>query len=269
MQTAHSTTPQLALALLLLTVAGCGHVNLYTNIGEKEANEMMAILQEHDIQCDKQSGDDGSWSVTVGPDSFAEAVEILSELGRPREKFVTMQDLFPQKGLVSSPAEQKIRLTYGREQALAKTISELPTVVSARVHLVLPDITALGKPLQPSSASVVVIHYPNTETENLTLLVKEIVIGGVPELKMDAISVKPVPADVSIFGPNGKNRYRYDSQAPQFATVLSVEVAQGSERKLQAVLVGAAGMFVIGLGLFVSSILKRMTKRMTKGLSRG
>lgn len=265
MQTGHSTTSRLTLTLLLFSVVGCGQVNLYTNVAEKEANEMMAILDEHNIRSIKQSGDDGLWNVAVDPNSFADAVEILSELGRPREEFVSMEDLFPQNGLVSSPTEQRIRLTYGREQSLAKTISELPNVVSARVHLVLPDITALGKPLQPSSASVVVIHYPNTETENLTLLVKEIVIGGVPELKMDAISVKPVPANDSIYGPNGKSRFRYDSNSPPFDKVFSVQVAQGSERKLQAMLAGAAGMFVIGLGLFFGSILQRWAKRRGSG----
>lgn len=243
--------------LLVVAIVGCGQVNLYTNVPEKEANEMMAILHEHKIACSKKSGDDGSWNVTVDKSGFADAVEILSELGRPREKYVTMAELFPQKGLVSSPAEQRIRLTYGREQSLAETIGELPNVVSSRVHLVWPDTTALGQSLQPSSASVVVIHHPNVDMEASVLLIKQIVIGGVPELKADAISVELVPAEDSIFGPRGAGRYKYDNAGPQLATILSIQVAQDSVRKFQAILAASAGTFVLGIGLFVASLRQR------------
>ena len=51
--------PLLGLSLL---AAGCGQVGLYSNVPEKEANEMIAILHEHDIACKKQSGDDGDWN---------------------------------------------------------------------------------------------------------------------------------------------------------------------------------------------------------------
>ncbi len=247
---------QLLLLLLILLATGCGKVDLYSDVPEQEANEMMAILIEHQISCSKQPGEEeGSWKLTVKSAGFSKAVEILSELGRPRQKFVTLQELFPKMGLVSSPAEQRIRLTYGLEQSLAKTISGLPKVVSARVHLVLPNNNPFGKSLQPSSASVVVIHRPDSDVESSIPLIKQIVIGGVAELKVDAVSVELVEAENSILGRRGTRRHA--ETAPKLTKILFVHVTQDSAKRFLVILVVAAATFVVGLVLSIASFIHR------------
>lgn len=244
------------LALFLLT-SGCGKQQLYGTLPEKEANEMMAILIENNVACTKEPGEeDGSWKLSVEQNQFADAVEILNEFGRPRDKFVSIEDLFPKTGLVSSPAEQRIRLTYGLEQSLAKTITEIPNVISARVHLVLPNNDPLsGESVQPSSASVVIIHRPDADSESLVTLVKQIVINGIAELDVGAVSVELVEAEESLLG--GRLSRRTSQNGPKLKDVLTIQVAEDSVGRLLAVLIAAAAVFLIGVMLTLVSLMRR------------
>ena len=251
----HRSGWMLLLIGMVTAIAGCGNQELYSNLPEKEANEMMAILIDSGITCSKVPGDDGAWDLTVQPEKFADAVSILSDLGRPRQTFATIEELFPKTGLVSSPAEQRIRLTYGLEQALAKTVSDLPKVVMARVHLVLPDNNPFSESAQPSSASVVVTHRVDADTESMIPQIKQIVLGGVADLEVDAVFVELVEADESLFG--GGVRPQRSPSEPQFAEILTIQVAQGSVPKFLSAIVVSAATFLIGLGLIVASLLRR------------
>ena len=59
--------------LAALLLAGCND-ELYSGLGERDANEMMAILLRHDIDTDRIVAKDGSISISVPKSQFAEAV---------------------------------------------------------------------------------------------------------------------------------------------------------------------------------------------------
>src|SRR3954452_13699671 len=81
-------TPGAALLLLgAAFFAGCSQVELYSNVPEQEANEMMAALIEKGISCTKQTGTEGTWNLKVSSDQFAPSVKVLKELGYPRDKY--------------------------------------------------------------------------------------------------------------------------------------------------------------------------------------
>ena len=60
-----------------LLLAGCGaKVALFSQIEEKEANEMLALLTPRAIAATKEAGKDDKWVLKVATDDFARAVEL-------------------------------------------------------------------------------------------------------------------------------------------------------------------------------------------------
>jgi type III secretion protein J len=234
--------------LLLLVATGCGEVRLYSNLPEQEVNEMVAILRRSGIECSKLEGDEGKWHVAVGEERYADAVSILSEAGRPRKQRPTIEELFPKSGFTSSPAEQRIRLTYGLEQSLESTIAALPGgVIDARVHLVLPDNQPLRGSAKPSRANVVVVHRKGADIQNAVATIPQIVMGAVDGLDPDSVSVELVETEDS---PLTMETLPAGPPEVEYADILSIKVSRDSLPKFLAILAlaGLLIVFVLAMG---------------------
>ena len=241
---------------LVAMAAGCAEVELYSNLPEKEVNEMMAILMDNGIACTKTAGEEGTWSITVEEARYADAVTILSDLGRPRQQRPTIDELFPKTGFTSSPSEQRIRLTYGLAESLEQTISTLPGgVVDCSVHLVLPENNPFGESAKISRANVVVVYRRGGTIENAVDTIKSIVIGAVDGLDADNVTVDLVEADESL--SQIRSRRGTNGAGTEMATIMSVKVAKESANRLIAVLAASGVCLVIGLVLGASSLLRR------------
>ena len=228
----------LVLGLLVATV-GCKKVDLYANLPEREINEMIAILLANGIDCSKVAGEEGLWNMTVEESRYGDAVTILSDLGRPRKHRPTIQELFPKTGFTSSPAEQRIRLTYGLAQSLEATITTLPGgVIDASVHLVLPDNQPLTATTVPSRASVIVVHARGAQIENSIPVIQQIVIGAIDGLMADDVSVELVEADESLADIRANSKF---SAGTDYVSILSMKIAKDSVIRFYAIL-GVAGV---------------------------
>ena len=181
----------LCLAVLL---AGC-KVDLYTNLDEPQANEMVAILLQNGIPAGRSVQKGGKLSVTVEEARFAEAVTILSRSGLPRQEFQTLGDVFKKDGLVSSPVQDRARMIFALSQELSRTIAAIDGVLTARVHLVLPENDPLRQNLVPSSASVFIRHDPRIAIDDKLASIKMLIANGVAGLHYDRVSVVVVPAE--------------------------------------------------------------------------
>ncbi len=178
-----------ALAVLCaLTAASCKS-DLYTNLDERHANEMVAMLRQHGIPADRSLGKGNRISVAVDESRFAEAVTVLNDNGLPREEFATLGEVFKRDGLVSSPVQERAQMIYALSQELSRTVSEIDGVLSARVHLVLPENDPLRQQLVPSSASVFIRHRAGAPLSDLVPQVKMLVANGIAGLSYDKVSV--------------------------------------------------------------------------------
>jgi type III secretion protein J len=178
-----------ALAVLCaLTAASCKS-DLYTNLDERHANEIVATLRQNGIPADRSLGKGNRVSVTVDESRFAEAVTVLNDNGLPREDFATLGEVFKRDGLVSSPIQERAQMIYALSQELARTVSEIDGVLSARVHLVLPENDPLRQLLVPSSASVFIRHRASAPIGDLVPQVKMLVANGIAGLSYDKVSV--------------------------------------------------------------------------------
>ena len=181
-----------------LMLAACAQQELYENVSETEANEMVAVLTNAGIQGEKRAGEDGQFTVTVANDDFARSVDILRESGLPREKFESLGTVFKKEGFTSTPLAEKARLVYGLSQELSKTISEFDGVVEARVHLSIPESDPLTGTANPASASIFVKYRPGFDLRSQSAAIKALVTNSIEGLEYDKVSLalneaQPIP----------------------------------------------------------------------------
>ena len=91
---------------------------------------------------------------------FADAVDLLRSHGLPKRQHATVTDIFKGDSMVASPTEERARYVYAISEGLAGTIAQIDGVLSARVHIVLPDNEGLRRDPAPSSAAVFIRHAP-------------------------------------------------------------------------------------------------------------
>jgi len=184
-----------ALVLLAALLLSACEAELYNNLDQRQANEMVATLQQRGIPAQRVAVKGGQYTVVVDKDRFAESITILKDAGLPRQEFQTMGQVFKKDGLVSSPTQERAQMIFALSQELSRTVSEIDGVLSARVHLVLPENDPLRQQLVPSSASVFIRHRSNAPVGNLVPQVKMLVANGVAGLSYDKVSVVLVPVD--------------------------------------------------------------------------
>lgn len=157
------------LALACLLLAACGRTPLYSNLDEQQANELMAALMDAGISADKsqvtlQSG--VGWQVQVGSGDFPKAMQVLAAHRLPRERYVSMCETFKKEGFASSAIEERARYQCSLEQGLARTLSGIPGVAEARVHIALPERDPLGNETNDSSAAVTIYEQPGANVRD-------------------------------------------------------------------------------------------------------
>lgn len=179
---------------LMLALSACGSQEVYGKLQESEANEAVAVLQQADIHAVKTSGAEGAWSISVDPQDFARAVDILKSKGLPRGDFASLGQIFEKKGFVSSPTEERARLIYGLSQELSHTVSEIDGVVQARVHLAIPEPDPLSEKVKASSAAVFIKYQPGYDLRDQTGAIKSLVTNSIEGLTYERVSVVMVPS---------------------------------------------------------------------------
>ena len=188
---------KLAGIALLLLLAACGEQDLYAGLSQRQANEMTALLREAGIEADKESREAGSFAVVAPRARFAEAIEVLKANGYPRDGYDSLGQVFKKEGFVSSPLEERARLSHALSQEIANTIASIDGVVVARVHLSVPERDPLAEKVAPSSASVFIKHRPGVDLSARQGQIKALVVNALPGLPYDNVTVALFPAEAA------------------------------------------------------------------------
>ena len=194
----HGRSRRLRRLVVMLAVSGvlaaCSGSDLYSQLNERQANEIIAALQSAGITADKRSKDTVVWTVRVAQGDFARAVDTLRAQGLPREEFESLGRVFRKEGFVSSPLEERARLNYGMSQELSNTLSSIDGVLVARVHLAVPERDPLSDRPRPASASVMVKHRPGVDMSQHIGQIKALVVNSVEGLSYEHVTVTLFPA---------------------------------------------------------------------------
>ncbi len=252
----HSARPLLRLAAAAATallLVACNKTELYSQLGEQEGNEMLALLLLHDIGSDKRPGKDDFVSLYVDSDKIPLAMELLRKNGYPKDKFATIADLFDADKLIATPYEDRTRYIYGLSQELADTLSRVDGVMTARVHLVIPGE---DEESTVASAAVFIKHNPNYGMDDHIPQIRSIVASGIDGLEYEAVNVALFPAqqaDVVRFG-----------DAEQLRSVLSIELAARSVFAFYVLLASLAGVALLSIALNVLIFVRTRTSVRTR-----
>ena len=248
------------LCLIGFLLLGC-KVELYSGLDEREGNEMLAILLDNNIPTEKLVDKDKIVTIMVQGGDVARSVKILSSLGFPKEKYSSIGDIFPKDGLISSPTEERARYTYSMSQELSSTLSMIDGVVTARVHVVLPqEQDSLTDVNYPSSASVFIKYTPELELAGLVPKVKTLVANSIEGLSLEKIAVSLFPA--TRLNSSGN----FDQ--PSAETVLFVDVAPGSAGVIRTVVYALILLLVLALaagGYFFWMMEQKKKQKKKKG----
>lgn len=224
-----------SLLLLVLTLTGC-KVDLYRDLPQDEANQMVALLMLNHIDASAESDQKtANVTLTIEKDQFINAVELLRQNGFPKPHYANIEDLFPSGQLVTSPAQEEAKMGYLKEQQLERTLSSMDGVISARVSIAEPAPDTGRQVAQTKSSSVYIKYSPQANLTNTENQIKRLVQNAVPGLSYD---------NISVFLQAASYRYQPVSQPSGDVSQVSRQLAQ---YKLPLV-VGLSGIMLLSLG---------------------
>ncbi|ASL49016.1 Nodulation protein NolT (plasmid) [Burkholderia sp. AD24] len=188
-----------ALVCALLLLAGCQR-ELYSGLSEADANQMLAVLGDAGIVAQKDNdardaADRQAWQLSVDDGDLQNALTVLHAQGLPKPGYASLGELFQKQGLVSTPAEERVRYLYGVSQDLSRTLQDIEGVVVAHVQVVIPENDPLADRIKPSSAAVYIRYRPGVDLRAMAPMVKDLVAHSIEGLQYDNVSLFLQPAD--------------------------------------------------------------------------
>jgi type III secretion protein J len=176
----------------VLLLAGCNS-ELYRQLGEAEANEMLALLMVKGIPAEKVVEKDGSITLKVDDNAFVQAVELMRQNGFPRKLDVTVEQLFPTGQLVTSPAQERAKMVFLKERRLESMLSSMDGVVEAKVTLG-DAVDENGNAVSGTRAGIFIKYSPEFNMSTRQAEIKALIMNSVPDLKPEEISLVMQPS---------------------------------------------------------------------------
>lgn len=179
---AFSALVRLSLCCILGALCACSNsVNLQTGLNDGDANEIVSILSRNGIETTKHTSKEGV-TLTVKDTDISRATDVMRQAGLPRRSLSSLGDVFKKEGMISTPLEERVRYIHGLSQELESTLQQFDNVVTARVHVVLPERIAPGEPIQPSSAAVFIKYRPPFDEDTNIAQMRHLVASSIPGL---------------------------------------------------------------------------------------
>lgn len=178
---------------------------LFSNVSEQEAGEIMDALNSTEIphKVDPKTG-----AILVAADNVHEARLKLASQGLPRGAGFGLEVMQDSGTFGTSQFMETARYNHALETELARTISTLRPVQSARVHLAVPESSVFLRKRKEPSASVLVNLYPGRDLEKTQIAsIVHLVASSIPGMEANRVTVVDqqgrllnAPGDASALG---------------------------------------------------------------------
>jgi len=160
---------------------------LYSNLTEQDAGEISASLEGSGI---KYKLSDDSSAIMVVSDQVHSARLKLASQGLPKGAGAGFELLEKGGGFGVSQFMENARYHRALEGELARTISAIQSVQSARVHLAIPKQTAFVRDRKKPTASVTINLLPGRSIEgDEVAAIAHMVAASIPNLEVDQVTV--------------------------------------------------------------------------------
>ncbi len=251
LQRTRSVLSYFLISLILASLAACSErVDLQSGLKDAEANEIINVLNRQGIDASKRPTKEGV-AIVVERLDISRATDALQAAGLPRRSLSNLGQVFKKEGMISTPLEERVRYIYGLSEELQYTLQQFDNVISARVHVVLPERIAPGEPIQPSSAAVFIKYHLPFDEDTAMPRIRHLVASSIPGLSgedgLAKVSVVLVPSEVTAAPVEWKN-------------IGPFSVQKQSANLLMAVLLGMALLTVLSLISALFLAMKHDTK---------
>ncbi len=160
---------------------------LYSDLSGTDAATIAGRLEEAKIRYEISPD---NTKIMVSEDEVGRARLLLAQDGLPNGGSMGYELFDQQTSFGTTNFVQNVNQVRALEGELARTISSMEQIRSARVHLVLPQRELFSRESRPSSASVFLGIRPGNRVDNQQILaIQSLVASAVPELKPDNVAV--------------------------------------------------------------------------------
>ncbi|EHJ4094431.1 type III secretion inner membrane ring lipoprotein SctJ [Escherichia fergusonii] len=185
--------------LPMLMLGGCEQrEELVNNLSQNQANEIISVLERHNISAKKVDVGKQGIAVQVEKGAFASSVDLMRMYHLPNSERVDISQMFPVDSLVSSPRAEKARLYSAIEQRLEQSLVSIGGVISAKVH-VSYDLDDKNGSSKPMHVSVIAIYDSPKDSELLVSNIKRFLKNTFSEVKYENISVILTPKEEYVY----------------------------------------------------------------------
>ncbi len=175
---------------------------LYGNLDSKDSSQVLDALQKAGIPFKLE---DGTGAILVLAGKVHEARMELSSQGLPKGQGVGFELLDQEQQMGTSQYVQHARFRHAQEIELARSISTMRNVKSARVHLAIPKRTAFIRKQADASASVVLELYTGRSlNEQQVASIVHMVSSSISSLDPDKVTVVDQNGNLFTNGLNNK-----------------------------------------------------------------
>ncbi len=240
------------IVILLIAVAftACRKMDLYHDLTEEEANDMMVVLHQEGIGVNKVKEvrqNEVYWTIQVDPKRVTDARRLLVEHNRPRKRELGLSGVYKDKGLIPTPDEQKARYLLALKGEIINSLQKIPDVLDADVVINIPTpeefATSETKEKRPT-ASVIIKAKPTTAAESALSesKIQQFVANTVENLNPRDVSViityisvpkQGVYPGQSVILPSASDVARAKVEDQSVTRVAGVDVAANSQKRLK------------------------------------
>jgi flagellar M-ring protein FliF len=204
---------------------------LFGNLGTADASQVVQSLEQAGIP---YRVDSGNGAITVPADRVSDARMKLAAKGLPESGGFSLMEKDPGFGV--SQFMEAARYQHALETELARTISSLKQVESARVHLAVPQQSAFVRDRRQGSASVFLALKSGRrlEQEQVTAIIN-LVASSIPELEADQVTVVDNQGRL-LSSPEGDGEYAQREHQMDIARRMEEDYSQRIESLLTPML---------------------------------
>lgn len=205
---------------------------LFANVNEGDGAAIVTALQQMNVP---YQFTEGGGAITVPQAMVYETRLKLAGQGLPKAGNVGFELLENQK-FGTSQFVERVNYLRGLEGELARSVSSLAQVKSARVHLAVPKPSAFVREQERPTASVVLTLHPGRVLDGAQIAaVSRLVSSAVPGMQAQDVSI--MDTEGGILGPNPMRQAGLDASQLKY----TAEIESALTRRLSAILEPLAG----------------------------
>ncbi len=127
---------------LVASLAACQKVVLLQGLEQRDANEIMVLLNRNGIKIEKQAVEkqqEVTWTLMVNASDENQARQLLVDNNLPRHRELGLSGVCKESGLIPTPKMEKCRELLALKGEIINSLRSVPGVVAADVVLNIPD----------------------------------------------------------------------------------------------------------------------------------